>query len=137
MYQRIQIVLGLLVCDEADYPLTAEDADTATTPADYRGDAWVESGRLVIGRPDRDTVMHCYKIGTATPESIDRAAGTALGKEQKRCFWPNGKSDMFVDSWIAAWEERRPGATRGFIPDFDQGGKMVRESYLKRKQFLG
>jgi hypothetical protein len=123
MYQRVLIMRGRLCIGALDFPLTpAPGAPDA--PALYRGEAWVESTRIVLGDPMRDAHLYEYSVGTATPESVDYDAGLTFGAAQRAQRWPNGKGEHFVAGWTQAWAEKGKPVD-GFVRRAD--GQIVKE----------
>lgn len=132
MHQRVLVVRGMLCRGNLSYPLT-DDVTGVPATGDYRGTAWVADGLLVIGNAATQAHLACYRIGEATPESLLYAAGFEHGEQQRRCAWPNGKPERYVDGWRQAWSERDASALRGFAVE-PATGRMVRWATLRRKE---
>lgn len=111
MFQRVSILYGKF-CGTPDehgcclwFALTPRH--DAPTVEDYRGQAWVDGNRLVLGDPATDVTLYEYEIGEATPASIDRRAGHRHAMGQKIARKPKTGTLAYFSGWRDGWESRR------------------------------
>jgi hypothetical protein len=108
MYQHVSIHKGYIAIGgwpALDYQLF--DMQDKPVAIDYRGTVWIEGNRIVIGDGARDIHLYEYRIADRpTEDSAQFCTGYRFGQEQKRCQWPNGRSESFRNGWEWAWKER-------------------------------
>lgn len=117
-FQRVTIDEGRLIIGFGDgewleYPLT--DATTGEAAgADYRydGQAWVESGCVSIEAHSGYGVgygaVRVWRIGDATPESMQYREGFRYGRQQRTRRAPAAARGMdYYHGWRAAWRDKR------------------------------
>jgi hypothetical protein len=115
-----------------DYQLFDMQDQPATF--DYRGTAWLEGNRVVIGDAAKDIHLHEFRIADGpTEHSAQFASGYDFGRDQKRCAWPNGRSESFRYGWEEAWKERDPDGFRKRIW-LEVDGVVMSEAAAKRRR---
>lgn len=134
--QYVTVLRGELLGDAfLDCPLF-DEATGERVRGDYRGKAYLFPKQLVIGNPAEDVYLQRYVIGEPSDEAWQKHGGFLLGQSQKRCLWPNGKPEAFVDGWKVAWRERDPKALKDFMID-PKTGKTIRWSSYQAKRKRG
>lgn len=116
MLQRIFILYGCIWRGDLEYQLFRLDNGEPCKVKQWRGWGAINNGVLVAGDPMTATVLEEYRIAPEpTKFSVDWADGYRRGEAQKRCRYPIGQPDAFIEGWREAWQKRgrlRPGGSR-------------------------